>query len=65
VVCTGCCVSLLYAATGASMKIVGTGSRTRFQVCATESGGFGNYNAPVTVDPPPASKTIDGSKIGM
>jgi hypothetical protein len=28
----GCWISRLYAATGASMKIVGTGSPTRFQV---------------------------------
>jgi hypothetical protein len=30
VVCTGCCIWLLYAATGASMKIVDIGSPTRF-----------------------------------
>jgi hypothetical protein len=26
---------------------------------------FSDYNAPVTVNPPPASQTIDGSKIGL
>ena len=30
VACTGCCTSLLYAATDASMEIVGTGLPTRF-----------------------------------
>ena len=39
----------------------------RFSGSGSSSGqlDFSDYNAPVTLTPPPASETIDGSKIGV
>jgi hypothetical protein len=55
---------------GGTVTVSDTALPEILQVVSTGSGGagtlnFSDFNAPVTLTPPPSSETIDGSKFGL